>query len=114
MTDLQSWIYDLIKDTTDVYFEEAPQNKEAPYAVYNLITSNDFFERQDFIMEVDVYHDIGNVDTLADSIDAILNRAINYFGSFHARIYRINRIAIPDDLFCRRQLRYEIRVYKGD
>lgn len=123
MIELQKYIYSELKKVHPrVYPEEAPQRDDIyPFVVYRLPTSNEVVDyREDFILEIDVWDrpEEGSTVTLqllADAIDLALNRTryVSSDGSWVMRIYRINRMMVPDpDLAIRRrQLRYELKTY---
>lgn len=100
-----------------VYHEEAPQDAELPYITYNFPTSNENYQREDFILEIDVWGKAPYtvpLETLVNSIDSALHRSQYYAaGVVQASTYRINRLAIPDpdQDIRRRQLRYQVHTY---
>lgn len=121
MIDLQKFIVaELKKIHSRVYQEWAPQGAVFPYVVYRLPVSNPSEWREDFILEIDVWDQPADgstvtLQTLADSIDRALNR-LRYTGDgWNTRIYRINRLMVPDPdpTIRRRQLRYELRTYES-
>jgi hypothetical protein len=89
-----------------------------PYIVFNLPTSTDTErQRQDFILEVDIWDqttDLRPLETLTDEIDNALKK-VRYIDDNQALMFtRINRLRIPDPdpTIRRRQLRYEIKRYE--
>lgn len=112
---------------TRVYNERAPKNTEYPYIIYNIVNSDPDFQRQDFVLEVDVWGNNSNttqIENLTDLIDGDgdlnptnpsgFNR-FKYFSSgvLQFNAYRMSRLTLPDsdEKIRRRQLRYEIKTY---
>jgi hypothetical protein len=119
--ELQKFIIaELRKIHPRVYQEWAPEGAVSPYVVYRMPTSNEAGWREDFILEIDVWDQPANgstvaLQTLADAIDRTFNR-MRYTGNgWSTRIYRINRLMVPDPnpTIRRRQLRYELRTYES-
>lgn len=125
--ELKKQIQLFLKTKADrVYFRKANEKTAFPYVVFNFPDSDaDFFEREDIILEVDIW-DKSNItttiDTLTGSIDGDgdiksptgLNRkSINIDSHLRAKIYRINRYTIDDEekKIERRQLRYKVKAY---
>lgn len=121
MIELQKFIVaELKKIHPRVYQEWGPQDAVFPYVVYRMPTSNESEWREDFILEVDIWDKPADgstvtLQTLADNIDRALNRLryISNDGTWSTRIYRINRLMVPDPdpAIRRRQLRYGLRTY---
>lgn len=87
--------------------------------VYRFPTSNPNEWREDFILEIDIWDQPPDgstvtLQTLADEIDRALNRLRYTSTNWTTRIYRINRLMIPDPdpTIRRRQLRYELRTFE--
>ena len=123
MIELQKFIVQQLKAIhPQVYLEWAPQGAVFPYIIYTLPTSDEIERREDFILEVDVWdkQEDGSTVTLqniSDQIDQTLNRLIFTSSTgWSSRFYRINRLIVPDPdpAIRRRQLRYDIRVYRRD
>lgn len=126
MIELLSVIYaKLLVVHPRVFLERAPDKTQFPYVTYNLPTSDEQENREDFILEVDIWDnktDTTVLETLTSTIDgngAItgatgLNRLHHYEnGVLQADFYRINRLQLPDpdEKIRRRQLRYEVKAY---
>lgn len=121
MIELQKRIVEVLKLIYPrVYLERAPQGALFPYIVYKFPTSDDTEWREDFILEIDIWDQPSdgstvNLQTLADKVDLTFNRSryISQDGKWITRIYRINRLMVPDpdETIRRRQLRYECRTY---
>lgn len=125
MIELQKYIVAELKKIHPRVYQEVNNSTEKifPYVIYRFPTSNEVVDyREDFVLEIDVWdrpEDGSTVmlQTIADNIDRTLNRAryTSDDGTWSTRIYRINRLMIPDPdpLIRRRQLRYELRTYQG-
>lgn len=125
MIDLQRFIVQQIKLVHPrVYLEFVPesQNVEYPYVVYNFYDSDEMVDRrEDILLEVDVWDKPVNgsavtLETLSDAIHQKLNRLLytDNTNGWSGRFYLANRLMIPDPdpTIRRRQLRYEIRMYR--
>jgi hypothetical protein len=123
--ELQRFIVQQLKTVHPrVLLEFVPENQvvEYPYVVYNLPNSEEIVDRrEDFILEVDVWDkpiDGSTValQTLADTIHQKLNRLTytDNANGWSSRFYLVNRLMLPDPdpMIRRRQLRYEIKVYR--
>ena len=102
----------------NVYFLKVPeQEKEVfPHIVYKMPNSEDFELREDFILEVDIWDDrtdVTRLEELAVDVDNVLNRFTYLDNDFFARVIRINRLILDDDVnqVSRRQLRYLVKLY---
>jgi hypothetical protein len=122
MTALLTVIYNLLcAITTRVYLETADKGVIFPYVVFKIPNSSDADgnpngNREDFILEVDVWDNLGDTTRLEDlttSIDAALQRTHNYNTSVAVSIYRLSKMMIPDPdkNIRRRQLRYRLATY---
>ena len=99
-----------------VYHEEAQQGAELPYVVYNFPNSTEYYDRIDFILEVDIWGTASytlDIEELTGIIDSHLHRMHYVDGTLQVSMYRLNRLAIPDpDISIRRrQLRYQVHTY---
>ena len=125
---MKTWlkmIYEKLKTVhARVYQEEAPQidpdTEEPPifpYVVFKTPTITPVFIRDDIILEVTIWGnntDTTEIEDLADSIDAVLDRYKHYEeGIMATRLYKMNRLAIPDpdERLRRRELRYICKTY---
>ena len=123
---LQEQIFTFLKTKSSrVFFQEAPANTVYPYVVYDLPNSNENFEREDFVLEVDLWDDTTNttaIETLVGNIDGdghisaptgLHRKNIYVDGVISAKIYRESRLTIVDEdpRIKRRQLRYQIQAY---
>lgn len=102
----------------NVYFLKVPeQEKEVfPHIVYKMPNSEDFELREDFILEVDIWDDrtdVTRLEELAVDVDNVLSRFTYLDNDFFARVIRINRLILDDDVnqVSRRQLRYLVKLY---
>ncbi len=99
------------------YHEEAPARTELPFAVYKFPNSTENFQREDFILEIEVFGTAPytrGLEQLVENIDQHMHRLQHYEdGEVQCSIYRINRLALPDPdpTIRRRQLRYRVDTY---
>lgn len=124
MIELQKFVYGKLKEIHDrTYLEVAPEGTAYPVVIYRFPDSDYNEWREDFTLEIDVWDVPADnssvvVQNLSDQIDQSLNRLIflSEDGSWCTRIYRINRLMVPDPdpRIKRRQLRYELRTYRRD
>ncbi len=127
MNDLLSAIYAKLTsalsttaETIQVYLEEAPQGTQYPYATFELTGSLDQWQREDFMMTVDLWDkapDTTKLDELFGRIDKV--HRWQYRGStqdlwFSA--YRESRAMIPmeDVTIRRREVRFSVQAYLED
>lgn len=107
--------------TARSYFDIAPQNTVFPYVTYRLPSSNDLDgdpngNREDFILEVDIWDNIldtTRLETLAQQIDDEFQRTYVNNANVAVHFYRLSRLMIPDtdQSINRRQLRYRLPTY---
>lgn len=100
-----------------VFHESAGKGATFPYVVYKFPNSTDDFEKEDFILEVDVWgvgENTRDLEELTDDISKALHKYHHYSeGVVQTSVYRINRVAIPDPdrNIRRRQLRFVCKTY---
>ncbi|MFZ5352742.1 MAG: tail completion protein gp17 [Bacillota bacterium] len=100
-----------------VYFQSAPQKADTPYVVFDLPNSIDDGSLERFVLDIDVWddsEDTNTVETLIDSIDVDLHRkTINASNEFAFTFYRENRLSLVDDdpRIKRRKYIYQVRTY---
>lgn len=117
MTELKKVIFSLLKSVhSRVYFVDAPEDETFPYVVYNLPTSTEAENREDFMLEVDIWDkakDTTAIETLTQSIDTLLNREHAVNSKVLVNLYRVNRLVLTDDdkSIKRRQLTYQAKTY---
>ncbi|MCR6096854.1 hypothetical protein HXA31_20425 [Salipaludibacillus agaradhaerens] len=119
MNNLLVYLYETLSNVhTNTHLEIAKDDAPYPYIVFNLPTSTDAErQRQDFILEVDIWDqttDTRALETLTDDIDKTIKK-VRYVDDNQLLIFtRINRLMIsdPDPMIRRRQLRYEIKRYE--
>lgn len=107
--------------TSRSYFDIAPNQAEFPYVTYRLPVSNDIDgcpngNREDFILEIDIWDNITDttrLETLAQQIDDEMQRTHEYNSNVAVSFYRLNRLMLPDtdQTINRRQLRYRLPTY---
>lgn len=101
-----------------IYFEQAPNDAQYPYAVFKLPDSlNIESDRQDYSLIVDVWDnkpDTTILETLTDSLDNLLYKQSYLDTNQHLLFQRENRLMIPDEdsSIRRRQLQYTIKRYE--
>ena len=122
MKNLLTLIYSQLRTVADrVHIENAPSGITVvyPYVTYRIPTSIDDYQKQDFIVEIDIWDNKADntaIEKLTDDIDAIFHRLQHYQeGVLQVSVYRINRMMIPDPdpKIRRRQLRYQAKTYIG-
>ncbi len=118
MIELGKFIDQELKKVHDrVYHEQAPQGAELPFVVYTFPNSTENFEREDFVLEINIWGMAPgtlDIEQLTDDLDKHLHRLHHYEnGKLQVSIYRVNRIAVPDPNrdIRRRQLRYQCHTY---
>ena len=136
MDEIYKIIYDRIVSlvgSVKVYFEYAPEIEPStskppklPYVTYSVPTTTESWQREDMILEVDIWDKTTNtttIDALVNTIDGDgsttsasgLHRYLYYAsGKPVLKIYRMNKLILPDpdpDIK-RRQLRYMVKWYK--
>ena len=120
MMDLLTFIYNQIQSVyAKTYFEKAPQDTEYPYVVFHMPNASEMEVREDIVLEVDIWTNIGDIvelETITDNIDAKINRLLHLDTNFQCKIYRDNpyKLNIPDEdpIIDRRRLRYNIKLYR--
>ncbi|OEH86252.1 hypothetical protein BHU72_12010 [Desulfuribacillus stibiiarsenatis] len=125
MISLLLYVTALLEKKADrVYQEIAPEkdpitNKkpEFPYVVYNFPpSSSPVPDRDDKILEIDVWDNIPDttrLEQLTDSIDKSLNKLRHLEGDFFVIFQRLSKGSIPDPdpKIRRRQIRYLLKTY---
>ena len=117
MVPLMQYVVQQLKTVHNrVYLEQAPDDPVFPYVVYQMPTSNEMENREDFSIEVNIWGnslDTLEIEQLTSNIDRRLNRLSHYDNGFQTILYRINRMMIPDPepSIRRRQLRYQAQTY---
>jgi len=117
LIDFLTYIYQQLSTCSDrLFLELAPQGTLFPYVTYNVPTSLYGENREDFILEVDVWGNDTNtfdIEVMTDNIDRLLNKSKMLDSNIQVSIYRINRMMIPDEdeNVRRRQLRYQCKTY---
>jgi hypothetical protein len=125
--ELQKQIFAFLKTkATRVYYEDAPDNAQYPYVVYDFPSSlENFSNREDFILEIDIWDnatDTKPLETLTGNIDGDGNVDVpsglhrkNFYvsGKLSAKVYKEGRYNIRDEdkRIKHRQLRYRIQTY---
>lgn len=101
----------------EVYHDRADDDAVFPYVVYRFPVSTENYQREDFILEIDIWGTETSqpmVDVLTHTLDKTLHRLHHYEEDvLQVSMYRINRIALrdPDQTIQRRQLRYRCDTY---
>ena len=122
MVTLKQAIYSLINAVaTRVYDSRTPTTKIYPYVniIYPTIGEADESFRQNIILELDIWDnetDTTALETLTDAIDKKLNRYVD--NGLYFRVYRLNpyrfELDDSDENIRRRQLRYQILIFKEE
>lgn len=117
MKEFLELIYGLLSGIGTTSLEEAEQGAQFPYITYSLQPSIEDFQREIFILEVNVWdnsQDTEPIEKMADDIDKLLHRYKYYKkNELQTSIYRMNRSMIPDPNpeIRRRQLMFECKTY---
>lgn len=99
------------------FLEEPPQGTPYPYATFEFNPSQEDFQREILILEINVWDkntDTTALETYADNIDKALHRFKYYKKDvLQTCIYRLNRsmIADPEPLIKRRHLLFQCKTY---
>ena len=122
MIPLKQSIYQRVSQVADrVYDSRTPSEKEYPYVniTYPTIGEVDESFRQNIILELDVWDNLADttrLENLTDAIDKKLNRYVS--NDLYFRIYRLSPYRIElddaDENIRRRQLRYQILIFKEE
>lgn len=103
---------------SEVYFEDAPDDAQFPYLVFDLPDSVDNGKLENFELELTGWDALDNGDTYAlenmmDIADRALNRKTFVVGNLAMMIYRDGRRTIRDKekRIRQRQYTYQVRVY---
>ena len=118
MTELHKYVFETLSAiNSKCYLEKAKDSAVCPYIVFRFPTSVDDFQKEDFILEVDVWDNLSDttrLEALVTSIDTALH-SLKYYesGVLQTCIYRLNRLMLPDpdEKLRRRQLRYICKTY---
>lgn len=109
---------ELRKKADRVYHEEAPPNAEFPYVTYKFTNSNTVEAREDFILQIDIWHYTDTrytlpLETLTQNIKEQLSFTKHISDGIQTSIYLENRIAVPEpeENIFRRQLRFLCKTY---
>ena len=109
----------------EVHFEEAPDDAEFPYLVYNLPNSFNDGTMENVVLEIDGWDDPRDGDTTAleTMMEAVngteeepgLNRQVIQGGGYAFICYLDNRLNLRDDNphIRRRKYRYQVRTFQG-
>jgi hypothetical protein len=121
MSELIRDIYQaLAQSNIDVYRRKAPSDAQYPYAVFKLPTTTSYSDREDYILEVDIWdnenawtqvEDIERITEITSNIDKAISK-LQILNDTHLLIFqKINQLEIPDpdDSIRRNQLRYVIK-----
>ncbi|MBU9724125.1 MULTISPECIES: DUF3168 domain-containing protein [Bacillaceae] len=99
-----------------IHHENAPDDAEYPFVVYNFPNSVDDGSLENFVLELDIWDnkaDTTEMETIIGSIDKALHRRTVAIGDLSMSFYRENRLVItdPDKRLRRRQYVYQVRTY---
>jgi len=97
------------------YFEKAQDSAALPYVVFDLPNSVDSGDLENFVLDVtswDSADDTTALETLAESIDAVLHKtSVTVVNSVAFVMYRMSRISNTVDGVNRRYYTYQCRTY---
>jgi hypothetical protein len=117
--DMRTALMTLLKTVhARVYFRIAPDNVAMPYVVFDLPNSIDGGALENFVLDIDFWDDdtdTTTIETLADSIDAVIHKkAIFVEDKVGFVMYRNNRLNPPDDdpRIRRKKYIYQARSYQ--
>lgn len=117
MTELIRLVNAVLNTIGDAYLEEAPQNKTFPYITFRFLPSIENYQREIFILQVDVWgsdNDTTEIEEISDRIDHVLHR-MKYYDTdvLQTTIYRESREMVPDPdpNIRRRMLQFECKTY---
>jgi hypothetical protein len=117
MTELIKLIYDTLSAVGTTFLEDALQGTDYPYITFYLQTSFEDYQRERFVLEVNVWDnqdDTTRLEQMVTDIDALLHRMKHYEKDvLQTSIYRESRQMIPDPdpTIRRRRLVYECKTY---
>lgn len=99
-----------------VHLELAPQEEQYPFIVFRLPSSVENEQREDFIVEVDIWDnsaDTTALENLTSAVDKALDRLRFNNTQVQTCLYRMNRLMVPDTdpQIRRRRLRYQAKTY---
>ena len=119
MMPLGEHIDEKLREETDrVYHEQAPESVEFPYIVYKFTDSNTVEAREDFMLELDIWHYSDKAYTLPlEELTQDIKKKLDYTKhqaeGIQTSIYLINRLSPPEPEpnIYRRQLRFLCKTY---
>jgi len=117
MEELIKAVLDLIGGVSPrLYYDVAPEGAVYPYIVFRFPTSATEYQREDFLLDISIWDkqlDSTAVETLATSINNILDRAKIHTAQVTTSIYLDGRYTLPDPdtMIRRRLLRYTCKTY---
>ena len=118
MIDFLEFINKKLSAIGTAYLQEKDQeNTDYPYMTFSLPQSQENFQREVFILEVNVWDidtDTTALDTMADQVCRTLHRLKYYKKNvLQTSIYRLNRSMVPDPdpRIRRRYLTFECKTY---
>lgn len=103
-----------------VYFQDAPENAVFPYIVVDFPTTlDDGEEFQNVVVDIDIWdsnntNDTTTLETLAETIDSILNKTTISNSDLSVTFYLDNKLSIIDDdkRIKRRKYIYQARLWE--
>jgi hypothetical protein len=117
MIDLIKVIYERLSPLAQTFLEEGLQATNFPYITFTFNPSTENFQREIFILEVNVWDnqkDTTALEELANDVNKALHRYKYYeSGKIQTSVYRMNRgmVSDPDPTIRRRRLMFECKTY---
>lgn len=124
MNDLIKIVYQLLTEVSDnVYFQKAPQDASLPYIVFSFPNEGRGHRGQiEKVLEIHIYDCeredyfvADSIETMADSINNVLDYITDTDTNYSYWFRRISRISVPyppESNIWHRELRYSMKTYK--
>lgn len=124
MLEIRKVIIELIRTvTTNVYYQDAPENTPTPFVTVDISNSIDDGTLERFVMDIDGWGASNNtvaLETLMHGVDQSLHRKTVYVTDMYGKqiavtVYRENRLTFDetDKRIFRRRYIYQIRTHEN-
>lgn len=124
MLEIRKVIIELIRTvTTNVYYQDAPENTPTPFVTVDISNSIDDGTLERFVMDIDGWGASNNtvaLETLMHGVDQSLHRKTVYVTDVYGKqiavtVYRENRLTFDeaDKRIFRRRYIYQIRTHEN-